>query len=1030
MPIAAPPLVPAAQPGFGAQVGGTMLPFASTGGAGGSACLPPGAFVGFSTGRGASVAVSDAALSRSAALLSECEEGNEAEAAWLAQALDDADALVPSAQPLALGPPGPAPSPHAAAGACAHAQLPPPARPQPHQQQPPHQQSGVWPGLPPQPLRPPQPPRPPMPGTSRAQPSLSRSASAPLASPSVGGAEAQRRAQLACLPPGRAPVPLGERAPPQPTAQQAQQRACGSVAKPGRSRPFVSPYGPQRQPAPAAVAVSPPAAREGGERPAAAPPADGPLLSLFDLEAHKRRPCLSLAQMRQLYAPGAASGFALVPSRPAGNGTAACGTAAHGANALAQAAPPAQPGGGEWRAGSVQAVAPAAAQPLFAMPPNGPAPLSVERMLALLRAAGGQLHGSDGVGWVERHLRQLLPKLRGYEAAWPSLRGLALTEERVLRQLRYRYEREVVRNERSVLRRIVEGDSHAAQPLVLLLAAAPHTPPLAPNGAGAGAAAPSATTGGGESVRVVLSDGWHFLDAQLDATLSRRLRSGALRPGLKLVLVGCRLDGAEDGAPCLAVHANGARLARWDARLGRLRCRKMPHFSLRTLVPGGGVAPSVCVAVQRHYAVQCLHKAADGSRTVRSLRLEQAEAERCAERHSSALAQWLDALRRAADKSTLLARRPAAPTGAELSALFDEEPQAGVDIAALLLALTEQRDLATAERQLAQLDEAQLSALSLACGGLRPPELAPPERKVHPFCRLALSDLATGALAELTVWRPPEHLLEAGKLEGSCWQLSFVEALELRDQPLRLADALAPGRPLVPAGAPAAGRPTTEPLRLALMTTNRTTWTPLPAQPGAFLPRSPLPFSQLHALRTGDEFCTVGALLHVSEPLAGHGQDCFNAFVAAAGSADVLCVRVRAEAHWLARAQPLFTIALTDLRYVSYDAQYGTHLANADDDAPSAVGAAPSHARGAAEALAARLRTDPDCRAHFEARRAYVLRLVSGQVPAPANQLAICKNTGQGLEATVRCNACGEQMPQARLGPHMELCLTIGMSLP
>ena len=479
-------------------------------------------------------------------------------------------------------------------------------------------------------------------------------------------------------------------------------------------------------------------------------------MSLFDLETHARRPRRTLRDMRALYdgrrelgSDAAAARLCVVGAEARGGAAAALNARGINAPSTFKSVEPASThthGAQHLSSPSAEAIViDAVGRRCAGLCGDTPASC-VDALLARLRAEGARLDEKEGRAWIERHVAHVGAKLLGYERAWPQLRGVALGEARVLHQLRYRYEREVVRNHRSVLRRIVEGDSHPSQLMVLLLGS---TRVVAPTATGTGAA----------GARVALSDGWNSLDAQLDAALAQQLRRGRLAVGDKLMVSGCRLLTGEDGSPCLAVCANGARAARWDARLGLQRRRTPPHLPLHSLVPGGGAAPSVRVVVQRHYPMQFLEKRADGSRRVRCARLEVAESEQCAERYVAALEQWVDALRRAGDKSALGARDGAIDAAA-LPALIERELRSGADLAALLLALIQAHDVGAAARQLAQLDEEQLGALREACGGLRPPELAPPDRSITPFCRLALSDLATGALAELTVWRPPEHVAE------------------------------------------------------------------------------------------------------------------------------------------------------------------------------------------------------------------------------------------------------------------------------
>jgi hypothetical protein len=533
----------------------------------------------------------------------------------------------------------------------------------------------------------------------------------------------------------------------------------------------------------------------------------------------------------------------------------------------------------------------------------------------------------------------------------------------------------------------------------------------------------------GAPPRVELSDGWHSMAADLDPALARLLHGGKLGVGAKLALCGCRLSSAQAGGPQqLALHANGARLARWDAPLGLQPAGRALRLRLDSLVADGGSAPAVRVVVQRHYPVQYLLTTPDGKR-VHSARLEAHDAERTAEAFAAALEAWTGALRDAAERSALSLAELHAQDAGTLCARLDDA-QAAPDLAALVLALLA-KDRETAARQLAQLDDTQQAALRAACGRA-PPALLAAERRSQALCRLALGGLRAdgspdGCVCELTVWNPPEHLLDgAGCLEGSCWQLSFLEAHDLRGAPaLRLVAA-------APAEQPALARP----LPFALKASKLTTWTRLAPRPAAFLPRAPLPFAALGTLRPGDEFCAVGVLLQTSAPFEWRrGEACFHAFCAQPLSSELLCVRVRADAHWLSRAPPFALVALTDVRYVEHDALHGTHVASAEDHSPTAQSCAPLYARAALNALGAQLGAQPALRQHLEALSVHARKLLNGEfslpprsTPEPAPPPAVAEAAQQQPSErapdgeTRECVLCGASLPAAELEQHMQSC--------
>ena len=73
--------------------------------------------------------------------------------------------------------------------------------------------------------------------------------------------------------------------------------------------------------------------------------------------------------------------------------------------------------------------------------------------------------------WIHNHYRWIVWKLAAMEVAFPSLlAGRCLTPECVASQLKYRYDREVDRSERSCLKKIFERDDVSSRLMVLCVA--------------------------------------------------------------------------------------------------------------------------------------------------------------------------------------------------------------------------------------------------------------------------------------------------------------------------------------------------------------------------------------------------------------------------------------------------------------------------------------------------------------------------------------------------------------------------------
>ncbi|KAL1529254.1 hypothetical protein AB1Y20_000208 [Prymnesium parvum] len=247
----------------------------------------------------------------------------------------------------------------------------------------------------------------------------------------------------------------------------------------------------------------------------------------------------------------------------------------------------------------------------------------------LKRSEAGAPHAT--AGWVRNHYRWIVWKLACQARCFArALDPRGFSAHAVHRQLRHRYEREFLRAERPVLRKICEGDEVAACHMVLCVAAV-----AAAHGA------------------VELTDGWYSVWAKCDAPLQRQLARGRLTVGLKLRLCGTSRLGSLEHVPpwelehsaekpLLQLHANGTRRAQWHCRMGRCRERGF-RVSLDSLQPGGGQAPIVKAMVARVYGPRVSLPRPDGKRAFVSLphlevlraEAEEKEARRVEQAHSA-----------------------------------------------------------------------------------------------------------------------------------------------------------------------------------------------------------------------------------------------------------------------------------------------------------------------------------------------------------------------------------------------------------
>ncbi|XP_068123150.1 breast cancer type 2 susceptibility protein isoform X2 [Hyperolius riggenbachi] len=242
--------------------------------------------------------------------------------------------------------------------------------------------------------------------------------------------------------------------------------------------------------------------------------------------------------------------------------------------------------------------------------------------------------------WVYNHYRWIVWKLAAMEVMFPEVfASRCLTPERVLLQLKYRYDVEVDKSQRSALRKIMERDDTATKTLVLCVSKIISWAGSDKNESGDAKQAFSV---------IEVSDGWYGIKALLDAALTTLLHRGRLFIGQKIIVHGAELVGSENActpleAPeslMLKLSANSTRPALWYTRLGYY-CDPRPFsLPLSSLFAEGGVVGCVDVVIQRIYPIQWMEKMANGTYMFRNDRAEEREAER----HSAKQQKHLESL--------------------------------------------------------------------------------------------------------------------------------------------------------------------------------------------------------------------------------------------------------------------------------------------------------------------------------------------------------------------------------------------------
>jgi breast cancer 2 susceptibility protein len=208
------------------------------------------------------------------------------------------------------------------------------------------------------------------------------------------------------------------------------------------------------------------------------------------------------------------------------------------------------------------------------------------------------------------------------------LAGHYLTYNHLLEQLVRRYDREIVKGQRSALRKILNKDAAPSIPVILCVAQIKQSE----------ASVPESST----PLTLELTDGWYSVEARLDTCLREMVRSGKIQPGTKIMTCDAKLEGLEEGLDpldtnycpiggsngcSLLLAANGTRLAKWNAKLGFVAPTKKTDAQggkvltrrISDIIPGGGNVPLIDLVVSRRYPKLFLEQPANGERKLQPL---------------------------------------------------------------------------------------------------------------------------------------------------------------------------------------------------------------------------------------------------------------------------------------------------------------------------------------------------------------------------------------------------------------------------
>lgn len=168
---------------------------------------------------------------------------------------------------------------------------------------------------------------------------------------------------------------------------------------------------------------------------------------------------------------------------------------------------------------------------MLSKPVSTPISLGPDAALVHLLQKGCRLATRE---WVINHWSLILWKLAGLVCLDPSRESTQNPRwcwEEVLKQLEYRYEKEINRGIRPALRMITTQDAPSSAPMVLCISDIIHVT------SGADSAVDITT-----KLDLEVTDGWYRLRAQVDETLTRAIRKGLLKVGRKIAVAGAKVS--------------------------------------------------------------------------------------------------------------------------------------------------------------------------------------------------------------------------------------------------------------------------------------------------------------------------------------------------------------------------------------------------------------------------------------------------------------------------------------------------------
>ncbi|XP_056634120.1 uncharacterized protein LOC130443481 [Diorhabda sublineata] len=197
--------------------------------------------------------------------------------------------------------------------------------------------------------------------------------------------------------------------------------------------------------------------------------------------------------------------------------------------------------------------------------------------------------------WVRNHYKWIIWKLASYERNFPRYFERSLTIDQVIQQLKYRYDREIDKAERSVIRRILEKDDAPQKRMILCVSGINRL--------------------GFNVFDLELTDGWYGVKTVVDEPLCYQISNKNIKVGCKLLICGAELINCEGCHPLevtestyLKINFNNTRRAVWHSRLGYQKNPSPIPISIRSIHHAGGAVARIDICIARCYPFRYLDK--------------------------------------------------------------------------------------------------------------------------------------------------------------------------------------------------------------------------------------------------------------------------------------------------------------------------------------------------------------------------------------------------------------------------------------